>query len=151
MARRRRLAERECAGGRARESGGAMTARVTAGLAAIAVVLIAGCSRGQAGEIGSWSEPLDPVQYLESPPEPGTTVYVAGALFDDEGASQICGVYLESYPPQCGSGVAVSALPQDVWDQTAQGVSWTGSFFTVKVEAISDTEVKFLELGEPAN
>lgn len=75
----------------------------------------------------------------------GTTVTINGYLLITDGQAQLCGVLLESYPPQCGAATlkVIGEVPADIIDglDTTTGAdiskAWWG---TVTISGVVDTD-----------
>lgn len=110
---------------------------------------LAGCS-SPAAPTGSAEEPLDPAAYLSNPPEPGTEVWVMGALWEDDTTLMLCDAMLESYPPQCSSGVDLGGLPGTWWEDESGLTRWTNRAYTLHGRVQEDGSIEVLELLGPA-
>lgn len=88
------------------------------------VVVLAGCGGlgGASAAPPSDGEPTaydDPASLIAAiAGADGTTVSVRGFLIATEDGAQLCGIVLESYPPQCGGPTltVTGEVPQDVLD-----------------------------------
>lgn len=89
-----------------------------------AVLVLTAC--GTSAGTGAPSAPGSPTGSYDDPGSligaiadaDGSTVSVRGFLIATEGGAQLCGIVLESYPPQCGGPTldVTGEVPQDILD-----------------------------------
>jgi hypothetical protein len=91
-------------------------------LALVAILVLAACGSGGASAPPPSAAPStatfeDPASLIGAVADiDGSTVTVRGFLIATEDGAQLCGIVLESYPPQCGGPTltVVGQVPQDV-------------------------------------
>jgi hypothetical protein len=116
--------------------------------AIVLLVLLAGCGGGENGPAGP-PEPEPPVGGYGTPT--GATVeearaaggrqLVRGSLVAREGEARLCGVLLESFPPQCGEpSLRLEGLDVHALDglTSAEGVTWSERELSIHGEVDGD-------------
>jgi len=76
---------------------------------------------------------------------PPLSATVRGSVFWDDDAARLCGVLMESFPPQCGDPSIVIGNPEllEVEFTETQGIRWTDR--VVEIEGNWDGEVFTLD------
>ena len=100
------------------------------------------------GIVDSGVMPFTMSEYLQLAPEPGTTAHVQGWFYEQDGRAQVCGYTIESDPPQCVDGVAITGLPEDVWVESSGNVRWNTRVTSLEVQTVSANEVALIELSD---
>jgi hypothetical protein len=94
-------------------------------LAALAVVLLAGCGSEEVEPRPA--TPTDALTVAEALEREGEEVVVRGYVLRDRDGTRLCSALAESHPPQCGRpSLEVEGLPEDDGELAeAQGVAWS--------------------------
>jgi hypothetical protein len=94
--------------------------------ALFAILVLAGCGGAAGGASDAPASPQPTAAVFDDPGSlvaaiadvDGSTVTVRGFLIATESGAQLCGIVLESYPPQCGGPTLAltGEVPQEVLD-----------------------------------